>query len=91
MPDPSPTQRLADLLLDEPVTGWAGALRADGWSWGRISNELYARHNLNVTAETLRSWVLSASSAPTHGVEADGAPAGHRLPAGATTTTEVMP
>ena len=35
--------------------------------------------------------LLFASSAPTHGVKADGAPAGHRLPAGATTTTETQP
>lgn len=63
MPDPSPTQRLADLLLDEPVTRWAARLRADGWSWGRISNELYAAHALHVTAETLRSWCLAAEVA----------------------------
>lgn len=63
MPDPSPTQRLADLLLDEPVIDWATALRADGWSWGKISNELYARHNLHVTAETLRTWVLTTEVA----------------------------
>lgn len=63
MPDPSPTQRLADLLLGRPVIDWATERRTAGKSWRQISLELRDLHNLDVTYETLRSWCLAAEVA----------------------------
>jgi hypothetical protein len=50
-------QRLADVYLGEPVEQWIAARRPDT-SWDRLAVELrdVTRHNVEVTAQTLRGW-----------------------------------
>ena len=62
MPTITPTQRLASLILGEPVVGWLEARRAEGLSWRLIARELEKRSNgqLDITHETLRLWVEEA-------------------------------
>jgi hypothetical protein len=57
----SPTQRLADLLLGEPVLPWITARRAEGLSWRKIAQQLYLDTGIDVTGETVRVWLDEAS------------------------------
>lgn len=59
MAEPSPTQRLAGIILGEPVNDWITARRAEGMSWRLISRSLRERTGgqIDVTYETLRAWV----------------------------------
>ena len=52
------TQRLASLLLDQPVEKWIQARRERGHSWRRISIELHDRTSgqVSVTGEAIRQW-----------------------------------
>lgn len=54
----TPTQRLAGLLLGEPVTPWINRRRAEGASFRAISRELFERTNgqIDLAHETLRLW-----------------------------------
>lgn len=56
--DVTPTQRLASLLLNQPVAGWITERRDAGTSWRRIACDLCATTGgqVDVTAETLRGW-----------------------------------
>ena len=55
----TPTQRLASLLLQQPVTDWIADRRDAGLSWRRIEQELSTTTGgqIDVTAETLRGWM----------------------------------
>jgi hypothetical protein len=59
MNTPSPTQRLASILLGEPVTTWVARQRSAGRSWRLVARDLYERTGgqIDVTHETLRLWV----------------------------------
>ena len=54
----TPTQRLASLLLQQPVTDWIADRRDAGTSWRLIARELHTstQGQIDVTAETLRGW-----------------------------------
>jgi hypothetical protein len=51
-------QKLASLLLGQPVDQWIAAQRKAGLSWRLIARALYERTNgqVDVTYETLRNW-----------------------------------
>lgn len=55
----TPTQRLAALLLGEPVNQWISLRRRNGVSWRAIAKELEAATDgqIDVTYETLRGWM----------------------------------
>lgn len=53
---PTPTYRLADLLLDDGIDEYVASRRREGRSWRRIALDLLEDINLDVTHETLRSW-----------------------------------
>ena len=61
----TPTQRLASLLLEQPVTDWIADKRAAGLSWRVIARELHASTQgaVDVTAETLRGWTHTGHAA----------------------------
>lgn len=56
------TQRLADLLLDEPVEAFVARKRQDGRSWRLIARDIYTLTDgqVDVTTQTLRLWMASA-------------------------------
>jgi hypothetical protein len=57
----TPTQRLAEILLRQPVTEYVAAKRAEGRSWRLIARDLYedTAGEIDVTYETLRGWATS--------------------------------
>ena len=59
VPNMTPTQRLAGLLLGEPVNQWISLRRSNGASWRAIAKELDAATGgqVDVTYETLRGWM----------------------------------
>lgn len=59
--DATPTQRLATLLLGQPVADYVADLRSAGRSWRVIARDLYkaTQGQIDVTAETLRGWSKS--------------------------------
>ncbi len=64
MPAPSqpsqrtPTQRLADVLLEKSLDDFVAERRAEGRAWRLIARDLWQSTNgeIDVTYETLRSW-----------------------------------
>lgn len=58
MPPQSPTYRLAEVLLGEPLDRWVRTHREAGNSWRMIAMELWRAtdHEVVVSFETLRSW-----------------------------------
>ena len=62
MADPTPTQRLASLILGQPILVWMAERRREGMSWRLISRDLYDRTNgqIDITHETLRIWAEEA-------------------------------
>ena len=52
------TQRLADLLLSEPVEAFVARKRAENRSWRLIARDLYTltEGQVDVTTQTLRLW-----------------------------------
>lgn len=54
----SPTQRLAGMLLGQPVDRWISGRRLAGRSWRLIARDLYEQTNgqVDVSHETLRLW-----------------------------------
>lgn len=55
-------QRLADILLGEPVEQWVAARRAERISWRKISLRLRDQHKLDIGEPTLRAWALAAEA-----------------------------
>lgn len=55
----TPTQKLAGMLLGQPVNAWIQAKRDAGRSWRLVSRDLYEQTNgqIDVTHETLRVWI----------------------------------
>lgn len=55
----TPTQRLAGMLLGQPVTDWVVVRRDAGRSWRLVARDLYEATNgqVDVTHETLRLWI----------------------------------
>jgi len=64
-PTPTPSQRLASLLLGQPVDKWLRAKRDTGRSWRLIARDLYEATNgqVDVTHEALRRWVDDSEKA----------------------------
>ena len=60
----TPTQRLAGILLGEPVNQWISLRRSNGVSWRAIAKELDAATDgqVDVTYETLRGWMERAAA-----------------------------
>jgi hypothetical protein len=60
----TPTQRLATLLLGQPVRDWIAEQRENGRSWRTIANDLKARTNgqVDVTHEAIRGWADEAAA-----------------------------
>lgn len=56
--EPTPTRRLARVLLGQPVEQWIRDRRTAGKSWRRIALELRDTTNgqIDVTHETVRAW-----------------------------------
>lgn len=54
----TPSMRLADILLDEPVDRWIAEQRASGLSWRRIAFALRDATDgqLEISDQTLISW-----------------------------------
>ena len=54
----TPTQRLAGLLLGQPVDRWIAERRKAGRSWRLVARDLYEATNgqIDVTHETVRTW-----------------------------------
>jgi hypothetical protein len=55
---PSPTQRLATVLLGRPVREWIAEQRELGWSWRKIADDLYIATDglVDVSYEAIRQW-----------------------------------
>lgn len=55
---PTPTARLAEILLREPLAEFVRSRRAEGLAWRLVSRDLYEAtdHQIDVTYETLRTW-----------------------------------
>lgn len=47
-------ERLAEILLGEPLDGWVRKQRARGHSWDRISRDLYESTEIEMNGNTLR-------------------------------------
>lgn len=61
----TPNQRLADVLLGEPVEDWLKRKRDEGLSWRRISLVLLTEKEIDVAPGTLLAWVEEqAASVP---------------------------
>jgi hypothetical protein len=60
----TPTQRLATLLLGQPVREWIAEQRERGNSWRKIADDLNARTNgqVDVTHEAVRGWADEAAA-----------------------------
>lgn len=58
--------RLADLVLERPLSGWVAERRERGDSWRRIAIDLERDTDgqVTVTDETLRSWFPDLSADP---------------------------
>lgn len=58
VPDAKPAQRLAEVLLGQPLDQWVAERRAVGMSWRTISADLAVstQHQLKINRETLRNW-----------------------------------
>lgn len=56
METPSPSARLADVLLDGGLDEFVASRRVTGRSWRLISRDLYEAIGVDITYETLRSW-----------------------------------
>jgi len=58
----TPTHRLADVLLPTTLAEYVAGKRESGRSWRLISRDLYEETagQVDVTAETLRSWFGTA-------------------------------
>lgn len=53
----TPNQRLADVLLGEPVEDWLARQREMKLSWRRISLNLLAEKDIDVAPGTLMTWL----------------------------------
>lgn len=58
------TQRLADILLDEPVETFVSRKRSEGRSWRLIARDIYTLTDgqVDVTTQTLRMWMAAAAT-----------------------------
>jgi hypothetical protein len=56
--DQTPNQRLASLILGQPVQSWIITRRTAGRSWRLVARDLYEATNgqIDVTHETVRNW-----------------------------------
>lgn len=56
--DQTPNQRLASLILGQPVQTWIASRRDSGRSWRLVARDLYEATNgqIDVTHETVRNW-----------------------------------
>ena len=56
--DMTPNQRLAAMILGEPVGNWITLQRTQGQSWRAIADDLRVRTNgqVNVSHEAIRRW-----------------------------------
>lgn len=63
--DATPTQRLATLILRQPISDFITERRAQGRSWRVIARDLYKTTDgqIDVTAETLRGWQSAREAA----------------------------
>lgn len=52
----TPTAELLGIALEQPVHEWIAARSAEGWSYGRMAAEVYAKTGRYVTAQTLKNW-----------------------------------
>ncbi len=61
---PTPTQRLADVLLGRSVADYVAERRDAGRSWRLVARDLYKATNgaVDVTHETLRGWYARRQS-----------------------------
>lgn len=66
MPADTPTQRLASLLLKQPIDAYIASSRAAGKSWRRISLDLAAdtEGQVEVTPEAIRGWATALGIEP---------------------------
>lgn len=69
----TPTQRLAGLILGEPLEDFVRARRAEGRPWRHIARDLWeaTSGDVDVTHETLRTWYPD-TPAPDTAAEAIG-------------------
>jgi len=58
----TPNQRLAAVMLGEPVEQWIAKQRAEGKPWRTVADDLRTRTNgqVDVSHEALRRWVSGA-------------------------------
>ena len=66
MPADTPNQRLASLLLKQPLDAYIATSRAAGKSWRRISLDLAADTDgqVEVTPEAIRGWAITLGVEP---------------------------
>jgi hypothetical protein len=48
-------ERLAEILLGQPLDRWVRTMRARGLSWARISRDLFIGTEIEMSGETLRT------------------------------------
>jgi hypothetical protein len=59
----TPTAELLEIHLEQPVEEWIAARAAEGWSFGRMAAEVYAKTGRYVSAQTLKNWATPEPTA----------------------------
>jgi hypothetical protein len=67
--NPSPSVRLADILLGQDLGSWVGERRDAGLSWEKVAAELLTSTNgqVKITGEWLRRLYSPTADAPANG------------------------
>lgn len=62
---PTPTRRLADALLSEPLDEFVASRRGQGKPWRLIARELWAATDgqIDITEVTLQNWYRQSKAA----------------------------
>ncbi len=60
---PAGTYDLVDRVLDGNLEAMLGKWRADGTSYRQIAKSLLVDHNIDVSDETIRRWVIGLGEA----------------------------
>lgn len=55
--------QLAEIKLKQDLPSYVRGLRRAGWSWRKISADIYAQSGVRISHESLRTWFPEAQAA----------------------------